>query len=218
MVEAMDPARFTVRRATVDDLSGLKELWNRAHLQVLDLEKRLTDFQLVVSEDSDLLAAAALRVEAGQGWLNSEAFAGPEDQDTLRQVLWERVTTLSANHGLTRLWTTESAPYWHQVAAFHPAEEADLKKLPGVFGPAHQRWQTLVLKGEDQRALTLEQEFELFQQYSQASVNQVMSQAQMVRWVAYGVAGVFLVGVFGLAIYWIMRWMREGNTRRPTRR
>jgi N-acetylglutamate synthase-like GNAT family acetyltransferase len=214
----MDPARFFVRRATVDDLSGLKELWTRAHLQVLDLEKRLTDFQLVVSEESDLMAAVALRVEAGQGLLHSEAFAGPEDQDSLRQLLWARVITLARNHGLSQLWTSELAPFWHQVAEFQGAEQDDLKKLPDAFGQTHQRWQTLVLRSDDKRALSLDQEFELFQQYSTSSMNRMMSQAQTVRWVAYGLAGVFLAGVFGLAIYWVMRWMREGKDRRSPRR
>jgi len=217
-VEAMDPARFMVRRATLDDLSGLKELWTRAHLQVLELERRLTDFQLVVSEESDLMGAVALRIEAGQGWLHSEAFAGPEGQDPLRQLLWDRVMILARNHGLTRLWTLELAPFWRQVAEFQGVEQEDLKRFPGSFGQAHMRWQTLVLRAEDQRLLSLEQELEIFQQDSRSGMNQVMSQAQVVRWVAYGVVGVFLAGIFGLAVYYGLRWMREGNVRRPRRR
>ena len=48
---------YTMRRATVDDLGGLKLLWERARFQVLDLEKRLTEFQLVVSNEGDLIGA-----------------------------------------------------------------------------------------------------------------------------------------------------------------
>src|SRR5438046_7014520 len=53
----MNASELTVRRATVDDLNGLKQLWERARLQVLDLERRLTEFQLLVSNESDLLGA-----------------------------------------------------------------------------------------------------------------------------------------------------------------
>ena len=34
----MNSPEYTARRATVDDLSGLKILWERARFQVLDLE------------------------------------------------------------------------------------------------------------------------------------------------------------------------------------
>src|SRR5256886_8983337 len=39
-LRGMNASELTVRRATVDDLDGLKQLWERARLQVLDLEKR----------------------------------------------------------------------------------------------------------------------------------------------------------------------------------
>jgi N-acetylglutamate synthase-like GNAT family acetyltransferase len=213
----MDAARLTVRRATVDDLSGLKELWTRARLQVLDLERRLTDFQLVVSSDSDLLAAVGLRVEGSQGWMYGEAFAQPDDQDTFRQLLWDRVLTLARNHGLARLWTTELAPFWHQVAEFKPAESQDLKRLPVVFGASHQRWQALRLRDEDHKTFSLEQEFELFQQSSRSSMNRVMSQAETLRWVAYGVAGVVTAALVSLAIYLVIRWAGEGGAGRSRR-
>src|SRR5439155_22788122 len=54
---AMNAPKYAVRRATVDDLGGLKQLWQRARLQVLDLEKRLTDFQLLSSDNADLIGA-----------------------------------------------------------------------------------------------------------------------------------------------------------------
>src|SRR5207302_5432031 len=56
----MNASEPTVRRATVDDLNGLKQLWERARLQVLDLERRLTEFQLIVSDESDLLGTIGL--------------------------------------------------------------------------------------------------------------------------------------------------------------
>src|SRR5256885_17260457 len=60
-------------------------------LQVLDLEKRLTEFQLIVSDESDLLGAIGLHVEGKQGQLHSEAFTQPEQEDRFRAQLWERM-------------------------------------------------------------------------------------------------------------------------------
>src|SRR2546426_9675403 len=111
----MSEPQYSLRRATVDDLPGLKVLWERARLQVLDLEKRLTEFQLVVSDAGDLIGALGLHIEGKQGKLHSEAFSQPDQQDQFRPRLWERVQTVSRNHGLVRLWTQELSPFWHQA-------------------------------------------------------------------------------------------------------
>ena len=88
----MNEPQYNLRRATVDDLPGLKLLWERARLQVLDLEKRLTDFQLVVSDADDLIGAIGLHIEGKQGHVHSEAFAQPEQayRPFLRPPVWAR--------------------------------------------------------------------------------------------------------------------------------
>ena len=157
----MDPARFLVRRATVDDLNGLKELWTRAGLQVLDLERHLTEFQLISSDTGDLAGALALRLDGRHGLLHSEAFTQINEQDQFRQLLWDRIAVLSRNHGLSRIWTLESAPFWRQVGEFHDAESDELTKLPASFGPAHQRWRTILLRDEEHRGISLDHEIEV---------------------------------------------------------
>lgn len=214
----MNSARFLVRRATVDDLGGLKELWTRAGLQVLDLERRLTEFQLVSSLGGDLAGAIALRVEGDQGCLHSEAFTQTDEQDDFRQLLWERVKTVARNHGLARVWTLELAPFWHQAAEFREVRPEEFSKLPAAFGQAHQRWQTLVLRNEEHRGISLEREFELFQQASQASVNRVVNQTEKLRLLAYVVAGVLFIGLFGFALYATLSRRRESDARSGRRR
>ena len=91
----MNAPKYAVRRATVDDLGGLKQLWQRARLQVLDLEKRLTDFQLVVSDAGDLIGAIGLHIEGKQGQVHSEAFAQPELDAQFRDQVWERIQVLA---------------------------------------------------------------------------------------------------------------------------
>ena len=198
----MNPPEFSVRRATVEDLGGLKLLWERAGLQVLDLEKRLTEFQLAVTPVGDLLGAVGLHIVGKDGQLHSEAFTQPEQSEPLRLLLWERVRNLGRNHGLVRMWTREEAPFWLQ-AGFAEAGSELLKKLPAALGDGHQHWRAMQLKEETVPTLSLEQEFELFQQASKVSTEEVMAQARKLRtvanviaWVALG-AAVLVVGLYG---------------------
>jgi len=199
----MNPPEFSVRRATVEDLGGLKLLWERAGLQVLDLEKRLTEFQLAVTPVGDLMGAVGLHIVGKDGLLHSEAFTQPEQSESLRLRLWERVRNLARNHGLVRMWTREEASFWLQ-AGFAEAGSELLKKLPAALGDGHQRWLAMQLKEETVPTLSLEQEFELFQQASKASTEEVLAQARKLRtvanviaWVALG-AALLVVGFYFL--------------------
>ena len=209
----MNAHDYIVRRATVDDLGGLKKLWQRAGLQVLDLDKRLTEFQLIVSDAGDLIGALGLHIEGKQGKLHSEAFSQPDQQDQFRPRLWERVQTVSRNHGLVRLWTQELSPFWHQ-AGFADATSEALKKIPTAFGDAHSRWLTLQLKEETMPTLSLEQEFELFQQSQRQSTERVMEQARKLKTAAYVIGTIILVLSILGALYVVQRVNQEKN-RRP---
>lgn len=186
----MNPV-YSARRATVDDLGGLKQLWERARFQVLDLEKRLTDFQLIVSDDGDLIGAIGLHIEGKQGRLHSPAFTQAEHEETFRPQLWERIQTVARNHGLVRLWTREAAPFW-QEAGFGEAAEEVLKKLPSSFGDGATRWLTLQLKDENVAALSLEHEFELFQTAQKEETERLMRLGRTMKLAVFSVIGFFL--------------------------
>ena len=105
----MNPPSHQVRRATLDDLQALVALWQVAGLPALELEKHFTDFQVVARTDGPLIGAIGLHVQGHHGKLHSEAFFHPEQQDEFRPQIWERIQMVARNHGLTRLWTRESA-------------------------------------------------------------------------------------------------------------
>jgi N-acetylglutamate synthase-like GNAT family acetyltransferase len=196
----MSSPNYSVRRATVDDLRGLKELWARARLQLLDLEKRLTEFQLVVSDEGNLVGAIGLHIAAKQGKLHSEAFTHPENEDQFRPQLWERIQTVARNHGLVRLWTQEAAPFWSR-SGFIDATPEILKKLPATFGDPHLRWLTLQIKEETIPTLSLDQEFELFQQAQRQSTERVMQQARKLKTMAYLIgSAVLLAAILGAVL------------------
>jgi N-acetylglutamate synthase-like GNAT family acetyltransferase len=177
----------------------LKLLWERARFQVLDLEKHLTEFQLVTTPECDLIGVIALHVEGKQGRLHSEAFTHPDQGDAARPFLWERIQNLARNHGLARLWTLEASPFWHQ-AGFIEADKHLLEKLPAGFGDRHSRWFTLALRDDHAQAISIEKEFELFQQAQRTGTEQVLAQARRLKALAYlltlVVATIALAGLF----------------------
>jgi len=193
----MNEPQYSLRRATVDDLAGLKILWERSRLQVLDLEKRLTDFQLIVSDAGDLIGAIGLHIEGKQGRVHSEAFAQPEQDAKFRDQVWERVQVLARNHGLVRLWTREAAPFWIRQAGFAEASPELVEKLPASFCDTPGRWLMLQLRDENLSAISIEREFELFQVSQKQETEKLMQMGRTLKLITMVVLGiVLLVGGF----------------------
>ena len=189
----MSEPQYSLRRATVDDLPGLKLLWERSRLQVLDLEKRLTDFQLVVSDAGDLIGAIGLHIEGRQGHVHSEAVAQPEQDAKFREQVWERIQVLARNHGLVRLWTREAAPFWQQQAGFAEASPELAGKLPAGFGAMPGRWLMLQLREENLSVLSIEREFELFQVSQKQETEKLMQLGRTLKFITVVVLGVVLL-------------------------
>src|SRR5258708_27610522 len=176
----MNQPEYSVRRATVDDVKSLVKLWESASLPALDMERRLTEFQVVVQAHDNLVGAIGLHIEGKNGKLHSEAFADPQQIDALRPKLWERMVTVGKNHGLFRLWTLQSAPFWEQVG-FKPAPEEWLKKIPNGFGESPLPWFMMHMREESVEAISLEKEFELFQQQQVEATQEMMKQARVFK-------------------------------------
>ena len=87
---------YRTRRATVDDLAQLAELWQAAHLPAAELEKQFTDFQVAEDEQGKLAAAIGLHIEGGHGRVHSETFADFALTDALRPALLGTVASRRA--------------------------------------------------------------------------------------------------------------------------
>ena len=190
----MIPPNLHMRRATVDDLAGLRPLWKDFGFQVSEFEKRLTEFQLVETADGKLLGAIGFKVAGKHGLIHSEAYTHPEEEEELRSRLWERVQNLARNHALARLWCAEQAPFWHH-SGLADATPEDLAKLPPVFGNSASQWRTMQLREETSPTLSLEAELDLFKQASQESTAKMMRQARTMKLVAAVIAFIFFVVV-----------------------
>ena len=81
-----------VRRATIEDLPNLVELWRQENLPAPDLEKRFKEFQIIEGAGGELAAAVGLQVAGLEARLHSEVFAHAEQADALRELLWERAS------------------------------------------------------------------------------------------------------------------------------
>lgn len=203
----MNASNYQMRRATLDDLVELRKLWQQAQWAVHDLEKRLTEFQVVETADGTLLGCIGLRIEGQQGKIHSEAYRSQELEGDLRWRLWERVQSVARNHGLYRVWTLDKISFWRSQG-FTEVDEALLDKIPASFGDSKQTWLLLRLREEAAAGSSLEHEFELFKQSQNEMSERVLRQARALRILAGFVAVLGLVAVFCAVCYVLRRLPR----------
>lgn len=191
-----------VRRATVEDVAYLIPLWKIEELPWEELEKRFREFQIIESGDGELLGAIGIQIAGHDGCLHSEVFAHPEDSDSLREHLWQRLQSVVANHGLMRLWTGLEAPFWHG-AGFVPATPEQLTRRPASFttGAAPQRF--LQLK-EESADVSIEKEFAMFREAERERAQQLMQKARILKLLAFVIGA----GLFALVIIWALMFFK----------
>jgi len=186
----MNPTDYRVRRATVEDLGALKAMWAAMRFSPEELERRLTEFQVVEGPGGKVVGGWGFQMEAKQGHIHSEAFSDFAVADIARPLFWNRLQSLTANHGIFRLWTQENTPYWTHNG-FQPARPETLEKLPESWNRSAPGWLTLQLKDEEAIA-SLEKEFALFKEAEQQQTARALSQAKtlknVVTLVAIGIA------------------------------
>ena len=176
----MDSTVLRVRRATTDDREGLKALWQSMLLPADDLEKRLTEFQVVESTDGRLLGAVGIQIVRQHAWLHSEGYFDFAHADQARQLFWERVQTLASNHGVFRMWTQESSPFWSQLG-FRPASAGKLSELPPEWQPIRGEWFVLQLKDEAAIKQALDKDFATFMSAEKRNTERTHEQARTLK-------------------------------------
>jgi len=188
-----------VRRATVDDLPILQALWASMHLPTAELERRPTEFQVVEAEDGLLLGTVGIEISERNGRIHSEAYHDFAVSEILRQSLWERLQSVATNHGLARLWTRETAPFWTQNG-FHAPSAEELKRLPAAWGTDPQGWLTLQLRDEVALEKALEKEFTRFKAEEKRRTEKLLRKGKILTVIGTVLAILLLIAVttFGL--------------------
>ncbi len=149
----MNPSTLRIRRATTDDFRGLQALWLSMRLPSEELEKRLTEFQVVETADGQMAGAIGLQITGSHARLHSEGYTDFSLADAARELLWERIQTIAAHHGVLRLWTQETSPFWARWG-FQPAPAEILERLPPEWKSSGASWLTIQLKDEEAIATT----------------------------------------------------------------
>ena len=118
-----------VRRATLDDLATLHAMWLSMRLPADELEKQLKEFQVVEDADGNVLGAVGIQLLGQHALLYGEGFSDFSIADSARELFWRRFEALAANHGIFRIWTQETSPFWNHWG-FQPATAEILSRLP----------------------------------------------------------------------------------------
>lgn len=179
---------------------------------VANLEKQLTEFQVVTDEAGQLIGAVGFQMSAKHARLHSEAFGDYGLADQARPQIWKRIQTLATNHGLVRLWTTENSPFWSRNGFLAPSE-SDFTHMPGIWDRAAAGWLTLKLKDEEALA-SLDKEFALFVESERQNSADVLSKTKMLKAVFITLI-VLAVLAFGGAMIWLLIKQRGGTGLTP---
>lgn len=205
----MNPSSYRIRRATLDDVSSLRSLWEKMRFSAGELEKRLTEFQIVEGPKGEVEGALGFQVIGRYARIHSEAFHDFAIADTVRPLLWGRIQALALNHGVVRLWTQEESPFWTHNG-FLPARAATLEKLPDAWERAASKWLTLQLK--DEEAITsLEKEFALFMESEKQRSTRALDQARRLKVVVTIFAVLIAAGILMAAAYVYFTHRRGGS-------
>jgi N-acetylglutamate synthase-like GNAT family acetyltransferase len=191
---------YRIRRATSDDLQQLCAVWEAAALPAAELEKQFTEFQVAENADGRIIGAIALQVAGADGKIHSETFADFALSDTLRPLFWQRLETMARSHGLFRLWTTETAPFWKKDAGFTSAPS----QLPEAFGATRGPWLSLRLKDEGADPNLLDAQFNLFRDAERAKREKLLHHAAALKMVGTFIAVLLFILAMG-TLFWFFR-------------
>lgn len=185
-------------------MAPLAELWQAAHLPAAELEKQFTDFQVAEDGQGKLAAAIGLHIESGHGRVHSETFADFALTDALRPALWERLQVVAQNHGLFRLWTEESAPWWKKAAGFSPPSDEMLQKLPESYGSRHAAWLTLQLRDEGADPAFFDKQIAMFREAERLRLEKFMRRGRALKIIGTVISALLLL--FALAVlYYVVK-------------
>jgi hypothetical protein len=196
-----DANPYRVRRATTDDLAQLIEFWKTANFAEMDLERRFTEFQVAVTPTGEIVAAIGFQVAGSEGRIHSEWFADFAQSDLLRPMIWERLQIVAQNHGLFRIWTDESAPFWKKGAGFSQPSSGVMSRLHADFGEAHGGWLVLQLRDQGADPALLEAQFAVFRDAEKARRDKLLERANLLRIAGTGLAVIVFLFAMGM-LFW----------------
>lgn len=211
----MNDADYVARRANVEDLPALREMWTQERLDVEGLERRVTEFQVACDSSGRIVGALGMRRVGEQGLIHNETILDFGVADRLRRLLWERLLTIAKNYAMARVWTLDASLFWKELG-FDPADEETRKQLPAEFGSPDGDWCAMMLRNDPFAkgdALAKQQEL-MFREALRAETEKTLRQAKIVKGVALLVSvGLFVIVCIGG--YFMYKYQQRAGGYRP---
>ncbi|MEY4691537.1 MAG: hypothetical protein RIT19_1862 [Verrucomicrobiota bacterium] len=195
----MEPAPLECRRATVEDLEPLRNLWSGAGLPADELGKFLHEFQVVTDPSGRILYSVGLLPEGGEALLHSEALESPPppEADACRALAWRRLGILSRNQGITRIWTREDSEYW-DTCGFDAVAARDLPATLPSFVPREDGWRVHRQPEPAQTDLLVKRELALWKTQREQEAENFQRRVRTFRTVALGLFGLSMILLLAL--------------------
>ena len=190
----MEPVPLECRRATLEDLDSLRDLWSASGLPADELAKFLNEFQVVTDPSGRIIYSIGLLTEDGQALLHSEAVGcpPPEEPDTCRALAWKRLGILSRNQGIRRIWTREDAAYWG-TCGFDPLPVQELPAELPSFVPREVGWSVHRHHEPAQTELLVKRELALWQTRREQETEEFQRKVRKFRAVALVLFGLSMI-------------------------
>ena len=188
-------------------------MWLVARLPSLELERRLTEFQLVSRPDGVVMGAVGFRVVGHHVLIHSESIYSLGQAGDFLPVLWERIQALARSHQVARFWMRAGAGEFWQKAGFRPATPNELTLLPPDFFVHQSDWLTLPRREEALLPEQLEKQFEALHQHELESAERLRRQGVVLKWLA----GLIVIGFLGGTLLLLIKALRASGSRRRNR-
>ena len=198
---SVEPIRPVARKATLDDLPALHALWQRAGLPWSELERFVTEFQVVPGDDGLLQGAVGLQIDGSEALLHSEAIFPGTDADEIRAASWTRMQIVARNQGVARLWTLEDAPFWK--ATFVRADPAAVQGLQAAFRDPEADWLVFQLVDPVRAQKLVDERLALWEANRHADSDELLNKINLIRTLAFTAAGL-LIGAMLLMVVFVL--------------
>ena len=202
-VGPVEPPALSARRATVEDLAALRVLWQAAGLPWDQLDRFVTEFQVVPASDDSMLGAVGFLVEGADALLHSESVAPGEQADEVRSALWRRVQIMGRNQGVHRIWTQEDAGYW-STCGFKVATAEPLGACKATFLDRAASWQVFEFPAPETVKARLDEQMAIWQATRAQEAEAMQERIRNFRNIAVLVA-TLVIGVMIIMLSVIMR-------------
>lgn len=207
----MLPEGTTVRRATLDDLDALRGLWRECRLPDYELERRFTEFQVVVDGQGWILATVGLRVAGTEAQVHSLAIRRADLAEALSKALGERAQQLALQQGAHRIWARDAPSTWSKEG-FTTGTSEDRQALPAAFGQPGEPWLVKRLREDPLKLIAAEEQLEAYLEMERLRTDRLVRRGQLLKMVATLFAAILLAGALAALFLTLTR-----NRTRPQR-